>query len=172
MVTSPLYNTIKAAFDDEDWAYEEFPDREVIRTGLEVFHTRVMLHAQVFPQWNMMSIVSESPRSTDSAARRERLAELAMRTNLTLNVGNIEMNWDTGQLLFRATNLFPDPAGDFAIVKRLIHSAIVEMDRLAPLEAAIHRAEGSVLASMDITELMQREDLIPQIDADQEAQNS
>ena len=37
------------------------------------------------------------------------------------------------------------------------------MDRFAPVEAVIYRAEGSVLASLDVAALLRRDDLLPEV---------
>ncbi len=163
MEFSKLYTTVKSAFDEDGWGYSEVPGREVIRAGFEGHHTRISLHVQAFPELQAVSVVSESVQTTDSPTKRERLAELIMRVNQTLTVGNFEMDWDAGRLLFRVTNLFPDPEGDLGIVRGMVHNTIGEMDRIAPFEALIHRSEGSDLAGINIIELLSREDLLPDV---------
>lgn len=163
MVHSELYSTVLATFHKADWAFTEVDGREVIRAGFEAHHTRVDLHLQVFEPLAAVSVVSESPRQTADPLRRERLAELIMRVNQTLTLGNFEMDWDAGRLLFRVTNLFATPQGDPSIIQGLIHTTVGEMDRIAPLEAILLQADGSALAALDITVLLQREDLLPQI---------
>ena len=163
MVHSELYSTVLAAFKSADWAYAEIEGREVIRAGFEAHHTRVELHVQTFEQLSAVSVVSESPRQTSDPARRDRLAELAMRVNETLTIGNFELGWDTGRLFFRATNLFPTPQGEPSIIQGLVHNTVGEMDRIAPLEAIIHDSEGPALAALDIPALLKRDDLIPEV---------
>ena len=165
MGDSLLFLTVKSAFDEEGWGYTEVPDQEVIQAGFEAHHTRVNLHVQAFPELPAVSVVSESAQTTDSPAKRERLAELVMRVNQTLTVGNFEMDWDAGRLIFRATNLFLQSEGDREIVRGLVHNAIGEMDRIAPFEVLIHQAEGAELASLDLVGLLSREDLLPEIES-------
>ena len=86
-----------------------------------------------------------------------------MRVNQTLTVGNFEMDWDGGRLIFRVTNLFSTPEGDLRIIKGLIHNTVGEMDRIAHAEMLIHRAEGSELAGINLMELLAREDLLPDV---------
>lgn len=163
MVHSELYSTVLAAFDSAGWAYAEIDGREVLRAGFEAHHTRVELHVQAFEQLSAVSVVSESSRQTTDPARRDRLAELAMRINETLTVGNFELSWDTGRLFFRATNLFPTPQGEPSIIQGLVHNTVGEMDRIAPLEAIIHDTDGPALAALDIPALLKREDLVPNV---------
>ncbi len=160
---SELHATVLAVFAEAGWACVEVPGREVVRTGFEAHHTRVELHVQSFPALAAISVVSESPRASTDPARRERLAELAMRVNQTLTVGNFELDWDDGRLLFRASNLFPTPQGDPALVRGLVHTVVAEMDRIAPLEAMVFRANGPELAALDLAALLRREELLPDV---------
>ncbi|MCB1206774.1 MAG: hypothetical protein KDN18_21125 [Verrucomicrobiae bacterium] len=160
---SELYATVLSVFTAEQWAFSEVAGREVIRSGFEAHHTRVDLHIQVFEELAAVSVVSESPRSCSGPAHRERIAELIMRINQTLTVGNFELDWDAGRLLFRLTNLFPSPQGDTGIIRGMVHTVVGEMDRIAPLEAIVLQTEGAPLASLDLISLMQREDLLPEL---------
>ncbi|MCB1076620.1 MAG: hypothetical protein KDM63_07850 [Verrucomicrobiae bacterium] len=163
--TSPLFAAVRAVFDAEGWAYHAVPGRAVIQAGFEAHHTRVELHVQAFPELNAVSVVSESPLALPDPARRERLAELLLRTDQTLTVGAFEMDWDAGRALFRATNLFPSGAApDPQIVRGLVHTTILEMDRIAPLIVLISQAEGAALLGIDLPGLMSRLDLLPGAD--------
>lgn len=170
MAESPLYRSIKKAFEEAGWAYAEVEDREVVRAGFEAHHTRVDLHVQAFEKLGTVSVVSESSQSTSSPAQRERLAELAMRVNQTLTVGNFEMDWEAGRLLFRASNIFSTPEGDLSIIQGLIHNTIGEMDRIAPLAGMVFQNEGPDLAGLNFPSLMQRDDLLPPIKEDESSQ--
>ena len=163
--TSELLATIRSVFAEEGWSYAEVEDREVLRAGFEAHHTRVDLHVQVFARLPAVSVVSESPRTSPGPAHRERLAELAMRMNQTLTVGNFELDWDAGRLLFRVTNVFSTAQGDPAIIRGLIHTTVGEMDRIAPLEAIVLRSEGPALAELDLVALLERADLLPEVPA-------
>lgn len=156
-----LFRAVKAAFEREGWAFREIPGRTVIHAGFEAHHTRVELHVQVFPELKAVSVVSESPLALPDPARRERLAELVLRTDQALTVGAFEMDWDAGRVIFRATNLFPSDAGDPEILRGLVHTTILEMDRIAPLVVLIAQAEGPALAGLDLPALMSRMDLLP-----------
>jgi len=156
---SVLFETVKAVFNAENWAFSEVPGREVVQAGFEAHHTRIELHVQAFPELAAISVVSESSSvPATEPARRERIAELLMRVNQALTVGNFEMNWDTGSVLFRVTNLFSEEAGDRRIIGGLIHTTITEMDRITPLLSHIAKAEGGALAGLDVAEMLRQAD--------------
>lgn len=163
MAQSQLFTTVKKSFDEAGWAFTSVAGREVIRAGFEAHHARVELHLQVFDELAAVSVVSESPRRTENPLQRERLAELAMRVNRALTVGSFEIDWDEGRLAFRVTNLFPKPEGDQSIIRGLVHTAVGEMDRIAPIEAIILKSQGTELAGLDLRRLLEREDLLPEV---------
>ncbi len=157
-MASALFESVKASFDAEEWAYREVEGQEVILAGFEAQHLKIELHVQVFEEIGAISVVSESVRTTDSAALRERLAELILRTNQELTVGNFEMFWDEGRVIFRASNLFPEGQGDPRIISGMVHSTISEMDRLEPMMDTLFEAEkyaGGELAALSIPILME-----------------
>ncbi len=166
MSNSSLYSSIKNAFEKADWAFAEVAGQEVIRAGFEAHHTRVDLHVQAFEKLSTVSVVSESSNKTSDPAKRERLAELTMRVNQTLTVGNFEMDWEAGRLMFRLSNIFSTPEGDLSIIQGLIHNTVGEMDRIAPLEGMIFQSDGPALAALNLKALMQRDDLLPPVEAD------
>ncbi|MDF1656639.1 MAG: hypothetical protein P1U58_03445 [Verrucomicrobiales bacterium] len=165
MSNSGLYSSVKSAFESAGWAFAEIPDQEVIRAGFEAHHTRVDLHVQAFEKLTTISVVSESPNETSDPAKRERLAELAMRVNQTLTVGNFEMDWEAGRLMFRLSNIFSTSKGDLSIIQGLIHNTVGEMDRIAPLESMIFQCDGPSLAALDLRSLMERDDLLPPVES-------
>jgi len=162
---SELFATVLSVFSKEGWSCTEVAGREVVNAGFEAHHARVELHVQVFPELAPVSVVSESPRRCPGPAHRERLAELAMRVNETLTVGNFELDWDAGRLCFRVTNLFANPQGDAEILRGLIHTTIGEMDRIAPIESILLGSEGASLAALDLRALLRRVDLLPDVPA-------
>ncbi len=160
---SELFKTVLSVFGESGWAFQEVAGREVIRAGFEAHHTRVELHVQIFAPLAAVSIVAESPRQDPDPARRERLAELAMRVNQSLTVGNFELDWDAGRLVFRVTNLFPSAAGEPGMIRGLVQTAVLEMDRISPVEAILFRSAGPALAALDLVALLAREDLVPPV---------
>lgn len=161
MAFSELFNTARSAFEEAGWNYHQIEGRDVLRAGFEAHHTRVELHLQVFDQIRAVTVVAESSRSTDDPLQRDRLGELAMRVNEQLTVGNFEVLWDVGKLVFRVTNLFPTSQGDATLIQGLVQNVVQEMDRIAPLDSIIHHATGPELAGLDLRVLLEREDLLP-----------
>ncbi len=161
--TSPLYDSVVDLFQREGWQFAPVEGREIIRCGFEAQHTRVNIHLQVFAPMQALSVVSESDWKSADQKKRVKLAELAMRVNRELTVGNFEMDWEQGQLVFRVTNLFPEGNVSLSIIKGMVHTVISEMDRIAAIESQIHQAEGTDLLRLNLPILLSREDLLPPV---------
>lgn len=157
---SPLYATTLQAFQERGWHYREVPDREVVEADFEAHHTKVPLHVQVFGKARMASVVARASFPVPPT-HRARVAELLMRTNQQLTLGNFEMDWDGGAVLFRVTNVFPSPQGDSGILAALVHAAVAEMDRLTPFLGELCRTPARNLPLFDLPALLRREDLLP-----------
>ncbi len=157
---SVLHAAVLNAFKERKWAYRVVPDSEVIEADFEAHHTKVSLHVQSFGESGVLSVVADAsfpvPRSHYVA-----VSELLMRTNKELNLGNFELDWDGGRVMFRVSNMFPPNRVDVRIVSGLVYAAVAEMDRLTPFLSIVCRTPAGELLLLRITELMAREDLLP-----------
>ncbi|MBP7951251.1 MAG: YbjN domain-containing protein [Verrucomicrobiales bacterium] len=159
---SPLFQTVQQAFQRMGWNGRQVEQREVLEADFEVYHTRVRLHVQAFPELSAVSVVATAPGRTPES-RMGLVAEMLMRTNHELTVGNFELDYDTGQVLFRATNIFPESQGHPDIIGSLVHSALAEMDRLTPFLTLLLRMDTAELAKLNLKLFLQREDLLPPV---------
>ncbi|MEN3941240.1 hypothetical protein WJU23_08100 [Prosthecobacter sp. SYSU 5D2] len=157
---SALYASTLTTFKAQGWHYREVAGMEVIEADFEAHHTKVPLHVQVYGEAHIASVVATSsiqvPRS-----HRLQVAELLMRTNKELNLGNFEFDWDSGAVMFRISNIFPPHRYDERILASLVHSTIAEMDRVTPFLGEICQTPKGELLLLSVRDLMKREDLLP-----------
>lgn len=166
-IPSPLFQSVQQAFAQASWQCQQVSNgQEVLRAGFEAHNTRVELHVQVFAQVKSLSIVSEASFKV-SPVRRSIVAELLMRTNQQLSVGGFEMDWDSGAIYFRISNVFTVDSGDAVeqMIAGLVRANIVEMDRITPFLGEIEKIADEALAGVDVARLMLRQDLLPQVPA-------
>lgn len=159
---SALHNAVIDAFKTMGWQYRAVPDVEVVECWFEAHHTKVLLHAQTHAEANLVSVVSNSSFPVPKTHLRA-AAELLMRANKELNLGNLEIDWETGQVMFRAGNLFVPGHFDRKIIASMVHAAVAEMDRITPFLAEICRLGTGELLLLSVSELLAREDLLPAI---------
>lgn len=159
---SALHAAVINAFKSMGWQYRVVPDVEVVECWFEAHHAKVLLHAQTHAEANLVSVVSNAS-FTVPKTHLKAVAELLMRSNKELNLGNLEVDWETGQVMFRVANLFSPHRYDERIIASMVHTAVAEMDRLTPFLAEVCRLGTGELLLLDIPELLAREDLLPTI---------
>jgi hypothetical protein len=89
-----------------------------------------------------------------------------MRTNKELTIGNFELDYDEGRVLFRATNVFDNPSASPEIIASLVHAALAETDRITPFLTLVLRMSPDELATLNLKLFLQREDLLPPVPED------
>jgi len=157
---SALHASVLTAFREAGWAHEVVKGMEVIEVMFEAYHGKVPVHVQSFGEAHILAVVANSTTVVPTT-HRTRAAELIMRTNKELNLGNFEMDWDGGQVMFRLSNVFPKHRYDSQIIQSLVHNAIAEMDRLTPFLGELCRTPKSLLALFEVKVLLARTDLLP-----------
>jgi len=157
---SALYAAALNCMKQNGWHYREVPDREVIEIDFEAHHTKVAAHLQVFGEAQMAVAVSRCSFPCP-ATHRAKASELLMRTNEQLTLGNFEMLWDEGLVMFRVANVFPPHRYDDRILAAMVHAAVAEMDRLTPFLGEMCQMPSGELLLLNVPALMRREDLLP-----------
>ena len=157
---SALYSATLSAFKTQGWIYREVSGMEVIEADFEAHHTKVPLHVQIYGEPNIASVVARASVAVPKTHRTQ-VAELIMRTNKELNLGNFELDWDDGVVMFRVTNIFPQGNHDQRILASLVHAAIAEIDRITPFLGEICHTPKGELILLKVADLMKRQDLLP-----------
>ncbi|HUF61561.1 MAG TPA: YbjN domain-containing protein [Verrucomicrobiales bacterium] len=154
-----LISKLEEVFHRRGWSFERVPGRLVIRADFEAHHTRVPVHVQAFPEICGIHVVSGSPIRFP-ATHRAAAAELILRSCQEMTLGALEMDWDQGSVVFRASNLFAglDQVDD-GIVAGLVHAGVTEMDRLTPYLSVLRRESPEGVSQVDIPGLLARRDL-------------
>ena len=88
---------------------------------------------------------------------------MLMRTNHELLIGAFELDYETGLVLFRATNIFPPHRIDERIIASLVHSALAEIDRITPFLTLLLNMTVDELAKLNLNLFLKREDLLPTV---------
>ncbi len=154
-----LITRLEEIFQERGWSFERVPGRPVIRADFEAHHTRVPVHVQAFPEICGIHVVTGSPLRFPST-HRAAAAELVLRTCQQMTLGALEMDWDQGAVVFRASNLFTAvDQVDGGIVAGLVHAGVAEMDRLTPYLSILYRESPEQVSQVNIPRLLARRDL-------------
>jgi hypothetical protein len=158
-----LLSAVEHTFSDAGWAFHKVDEREVLEADFEAHHTRVRVHVQAFAEIGAISVGANLTHKVPQS-RAGVISEMLMRTNEELTLGNFELLWDTGAILFRVTNVIGHreaTAADRQIIASLVHSAIAEVDRLTPFVSLVLGMTTAELANLNLKTFLMREDLLP-----------
>lgn len=164
---SALHATVLTAFKNKGWAYREVSEMEVVESNFEAYHTKVPVHVQSYGDMHVLGVVATASLNVPHT-HKSRAAELLMRVNRDLNLGNFELDWDQGTVVFRQGQVFSKHRYDESIIVNLVHNAIAEMDRLTPYLAELCKSTAAMLPLLDLQQLLRREDLLPVVPEDDE----
>jgi len=160
MPMSALHAAALKAFKAQGWSHTEVSGMEVVEMAFEAHHAKIPVHAQSYGDAGIISVVAQAAMPVPRTHRLP-AAEMLMRVNKELNVGNFELDWDEGRVMFRVKNTSPTGHYDENILAGLVHLAIAEMDRLTPFLGEICRVSKSELPLLRVPDLLRRSDLLP-----------
>lgn len=162
MSDSPLFLGLTRALRQQGWEYQRVDGQEVVHLAFEARSGTIPVILQCFPPIGAVGVTAEANWPPARPPHLGKLAELLMRSNLQMTIGNFELDWDEARVYFRAANLFPEAAPPPArLVCGLVHTAITETDRMNYLLRELARFPDDDLARCDIGRLLRRDDLFP-----------
>jgi hypothetical protein len=147
---STLISQVRALLDAEKLKFDEpnipiNPDSEVIATfrmPVRGLHGEWICIVRVFPESERLlvySILSENV----PVERRPRLAELFVRINYGLVLGNFEMDWEDGEVRYKTSMDLESITPTATVVRNLIFSNFFSTDRYFDvIEEAIHTEQA------------------------------
>jgi hypothetical protein len=144
------------------WECREVPGQEVVECWFETHHTHTLVFVQSLADAGIITIVGNASVQVPGS-HRYCVAEMLMRMNSGLNMGNLELEWDSGQVMFRVGMMVrKDRKADPRQVASLVHMATGEIDRLTPFLSELCGVSELELPLYSITDLMGRTDLLPE----------
>jgi hypothetical protein len=152
--------SVELALGANDWHCELVEGRDVLRSVFQAYNVRAEFTAQAFPELNALSVVTETPMPVDES-HIPPLLELLARANKQLTLGGFEFDLDRHRLVFRITNLFEREKYDADIITSMVHCAVAELDRLAPIAGELINTSEDDLHDLDPAALLDREDMLP-----------
>jgi len=158
--------SVELAFGAHDWHCQRIEGQNVIRSVFRAYHVSAELTAQAFPELNALSIVAEIPMPI-KAPYIPPVLELLNRANKQLNLGGFEFDLDRHRLVFRITNLFEREKYDADIVASMVHCAVAEIDRIAPIARVVLDTPEDELDDLDPAALLDHDDLLPPLPDDE-----
>lgn len=147
------------------WSMRQVPGREVLEGDFDVYHTRVRVHAQAFAELNTVCVTATLGHEVPES-RAGLVAEMLMRSNRELTVGAFELDYESGRVCFRVSNVFPAGRIDHEIIGGMVHTALAECDRITPFLTLVLQMTAEELGRLNLKLFLMREDLLPPVPED------
>lgn len=124
---STMYDAMIAFFEEDDWRYEEMPDRHCLRLGFAGKNANFMCFAEAHEAIETFVFYSVYPLKAPEN-KRQSVAEYLTRANYGLFVGNFELDFRDGEIRFK-TSVDVEDADLAPLLKRLVYSNVVMADK-------------------------------------------
>lgn len=140
-----LLETASAFFTQERWVFDTAKDAPVLRLGFEGKSGRWRCFLEAKEAMAQLVFFSVREGAVPDA-RKTAVAELLMRINCRLNVGNFELNFDDGLVRFRSGLDVEGVTSVAPLLKGLTLLNVATMDKYLPAIEHVVRGEHPVKA--------------------------
>ncbi len=113
-----------------EWNYNIDEEKEIVRLGVATQTCKLDCIIHHLPEQNFILFFSILPILVPQNKRTE-IAEYITRANYGLNAGNLEMDYEDGEIRYRTYANTDDNSLNVEIAKHIIHTNIQTMDRYA-----------------------------------------
>jgi len=127
-----IFDVLRATLDEDGIGYDVLPGHTALRFGFRTEERAWASVAQAHEAAELLVVVGILPGRVE-ARRRAAVAELLMRINLRLQLGNFELDFDDGQVRFRTAIDFAGGGATSALIRRLVRANLARVARHAAL---------------------------------------
>jgi hypothetical protein len=131
-----IFDVLCATLDEERISYDAVGGHTALRFGFRTEQHAWASVAEVQEGEEILVLVGIVPGRVE-AAQRAAVAELLMRLNLRLQVGNFELDFDDGQVRFRTAIDFGGGGAAPALIRQLVRANLATVARHAALIAEV-----------------------------------
>lgn len=139
---TPILDTVKAFFETDQWAFYQVPGQPFLFVEFQGKNGQWKGLAQVDDEHAQFVFYSISPISAPQRHVAS-MAEFLTRANFGMLIGNFEIDLEDGQIRFKTSIDVEGSQLDAAMVKRLVYTNVLTMDKYLPgIQAIINDDVG------------------------------
>ena len=143
----PLHDHLLAVYARRGWRWREEGDPPVLVSELSGPLGSWLMYVQVVEEAKLLVVYSVLPAVVPSG-RRDAVAEFVTRANYGLSLGNLEMDFDDGELRAKVALAVGDHPPDDALIERLVRVSGRLVERYLPgIEAVVDGTDPLAAAS-------------------------
>lgn len=137
-VEQQMKDTVLRFFQEEQWNYQIAGPDQVIRAGYRGDHGTWVCYARVDEDQHLFTFHAVTGMDIPVQYRAQVL-EYLMRVNSILRVGSLELNFDKGDVRYKACVETPENELSIAMVRAIAYHAVHTIDHYFPgVMAVIH----------------------------------
>lgn len=126
-----LRSTVIEFLQEDDWDFEEAPDQAVLHLLFQGKHGKWRCLAHISEADQQFCFYSISPVKA-STVKTSMIAELLMRLNWALSIGNFDLDFQSGEIRYKTSIDVDNSHLDSSLAKNLIYINVLTMDKCLP----------------------------------------
>ena len=128
---TPILDTVKVFFETDHWSFFQIPDQPLFFVQFQGENGRWKGLAQADDEHAQFVFYSISPIEIPEKYIAG-VAEFLTRANFGMLIGNFEIDLEDGQIRFKTSIDVEGSRLDTAMVKRLVYTNVLTMDKYLP----------------------------------------
>jgi hypothetical protein len=146
------FTTLGQFLNEDGWYPQQIGDKYIYRMGFAGRNGQVTCFATIFPNLEQFLFYVIAPVKAPETARPA-MAEFITRANYGLRIGNLEMDFDDGEVRYKSSLGFGGEPLTAGLIKNAIYPAVQTMDRFLPgLMSVIYAGKSPIEAIADLEE--------------------
>lgn len=128
---TPILDTVKTFLETDEWSFFQIPDQPLLFVEFQGDNGQWKGLAQADDEHAQFVFYSISPVSAPEE-QIGRVADFLTRANFGMIIGNFEIDLEDGQIRFKTSIDVEGSQLDAAMVKRLVYTNVLTMDKYLP----------------------------------------
>jgi hypothetical protein len=149
----PLSSALASWFQGQDWPIQRGRNPLLLRTRYKGTHGSWEVQARAFEDLRTVVFYSICPNRV-GPSERPAVAELCARANCEMLVGNLQMDWDSGEVRLRTSLDLESDVLSPNLINQLVAANVLQLDRLLPALSSVISGESppaTALAQVPMT---------------------
>ena len=126
-----MFDLVKQFFEDDDWHYDEIPDRQVLAVGYAGVNGSFTCFAQVREGLDQFLFYCLLPTKVP-ADKRDDVGRFVNLANYGMRIGNFELDYSDGEVRYKTSIDFEDERASHALLRNAVYAAVLTLDRYQP----------------------------------------
>ncbi|MFN6570946.1 YbjN domain-containing protein [Dendronalium sp. ChiSLP03b] len=128
---NPITNATIAFFTNDDWTFTKIQGKPILQMGYQGKNGQWLCYARANEAPQQFAFYSICPTIAPEE-RRLAIAEFIARANNGIVIGNFELNFSSGEILYKTSIDVESDRLTSALIKRLVYANVITIDQYLP----------------------------------------